>query len=93
MNGKIVFMGTPDFAVESLKQILENGIEVAGVVTAPDRPAGRGQQLRASAVKTFALEKGLKILQPEKLKSEEFITPIKKFLGRLQYKIRTYTNF
>lgn len=73
MSGKIVFMGTPDFAVESLKQIIDSGIEVAAVVTTPDRPAGRGQQLRGSAVKEFALEKNLKILQPEKLKSEEFL--------------------
>jgi methionyl-tRNA formyltransferase len=77
MYGKIVFMGTPDFAVESLKQIIDNGIEVAAVVTAPDRPAGRGQQLRASAVKQFALEKQLKVLQPEKLKSEDFIAELK----------------
>lgn len=73
MAQKIVFMGTPDFAVESLKQILEAGIEVGAVVTAPDRPAGRGQKLRVSAVKEFALTKGLHILQPNNLKSDEFI--------------------
>ncbi|MCB9223273.1 MAG: methionyl-tRNA formyltransferase [Crocinitomicaceae bacterium] len=77
MSGKIIFMGTPDFAVESLKQILENGIEVAAVVTAPDRPAGRGQQLSASAVKEFAVSKGLTILQPEKLKDEDFLNELK----------------
>lgn len=66
-------MGTPDFAVESLKAILENGTEVGAVITAPDRPAGRGQQLRQSAVKEFALSKNLKILQPEKLKNPEFL--------------------
>jgi methionyl-tRNA formyltransferase len=73
MSSKIVFMGTPDFAVESLKAILENGTEVGAVITAPDRPAGRGQQLRQSAVKEFALSKNLKILQPEKLKNPEFL--------------------
>lgn len=76
MAGKIVFMGTPDFAVESLKQILENNIEVAAVVTAPDRPAGRGQKLRASAVKQFAVEQNIPVLQPEKLKSPEFISEL-----------------
>jgi len=65
-------MGTPDFAVESLKQLIEAGIEVAAVVTAPDRPAGRGQQIRESAVKQFAKSHDIKVLQPEKLKSEEF---------------------
>ncbi|MGB1102039.1 MAG: methionyl-tRNA formyltransferase [Crocinitomicaceae bacterium] len=72
MTNRIVFMGTPDFAVESLKQLLNAGIEVAAVVTAPDRPAGRGQKLRYSAVKEYALENGLEILQPEKLKSSDF---------------------
>lgn len=73
MSKKIVFMGTPDFAVESLRQILEADIEVAAVVTAPDRPAGRGQQLKASAIKEFAVSKDLKILQPEKLKDPQFV--------------------
>lgn len=72
MTNRIVFMGTPDFAVESLKQLLNAGIEVAAVVTAPDRPAGRGQKLRYSAVKEYALENDLEILQPEKLKSSDF---------------------
>ena len=73
MSKKIVFMGTPDFAVESLKTILNNNIEVAAVVTAPDRKSGRGQQINMSAVKTFALENNIPVLQPEKLKSPEFI--------------------
>jgi methionyl-tRNA formyltransferase len=77
MSGKIVFMGTPEFAVESLDQIIKSGTEVAAVVTAPDRPAGRGQQLRASAVKNFAVENGINVLQPEKLKSEDFINELK----------------
>ena len=73
MSKKIVFMGTPDFAVASLSKIIESGIEVAAVVTAPDRPAGRGQKLRASAVKEFALKHNLPVLQPEKLKATSFI--------------------
>lgn len=77
MSEKIVFMGTPDFAVESLKQIIENGENVAAVVTSPDRPAGRGQQLRESAVKLFAVSQNIPVLQPEKLKAEEFITALK----------------
>lgn len=70
-------MGTPDFAVESLRQLLEAGIEVAAVVTAPDRKAGRGQQISESAVKNFAKGAGLEILQPEKLKSDEFVERLK----------------
>lgn len=70
-------MGTPDFAVESLKQLLTRDIEVVGVITAPDRPAGRGQNLRASAVKQFAVDNKLKVLQPEKLKDESFISELK----------------
>jgi methionyl-tRNA formyltransferase len=77
MKKKIVFMGTPEFAVRSLEVLLHGGIEVAAVVTVPDKPAGRGQQVHQSAVKVFALEKGLKILQPEKLKDESFITELK----------------
>ena len=71
-NKRIVFMGTPEFAVASLDALIEAGIEVAAVVTAPDRPAGRGKQLRSSAVKQRALELGLPILQPEKLKDPSF---------------------
>jgi methionyl-tRNA formyltransferase len=77
MKARIVFMGTPDFAVESLRAIVEEGHEVVGVVTTPDKPAGRGHKLQASAVKKYALEKGLNILQPEKLKSETFIDQLK----------------
>lgn len=71
-------MGTPGFAVESLKQLLEAGIEVKAVVTVPDKPAGRGLKLFPSAVKEFAVEKGLKVLQPERLRDEQFITELKK---------------
>lgn len=81
---RIVFMGTPDFAVETLKHILDNGYTVVGVVTAPDRPAGRGRKLQQSAVKTFAEQRGLKILQPTNLKDEEFVTSLKALQSNLQ---------
>ena len=69
-------MGTPDFAVEPLKVIVEAGLSVVGVVTVPDKPAGRGQKLQSSPVKAYALEKGLKLMQPEKLKNTDFITEL-----------------
>lgn len=74
---RIVFMGTPDFAVASLEKIIEAGHEVLAVVTVPDKPAGRGQKLAESAVKICAKKNHLKILQPEKLKNEEFIHELK----------------
>lgn len=74
---KIVFMGTPDFAVYSLKSILAAGFEVVGVVTAPDKPAGRGQMLNMSPVKKVALENNLKILQPDKLRDPVFLNALK----------------
>ncbi len=77
MKKRIVFMGTPEFAVRSLEVLLNGGIEVAGVVTVPDKPAGRGQQISESAVKKFAREKNLPVLQPEKLKEESFIQELK----------------
>ncbi len=70
---KIVFMGTPEFAVPSLQILLKSEHNVVGVVTVPDKPAGRGRKLRPSAVKQFALEAGLPILQPEKLKDTDFL--------------------
>jgi methionyl-tRNA formyltransferase len=70
-------MGTPEFAAASLNAILEAGYEVAAVVTAPDKPAGRGRQLQESDVKKYAAEKGLKILQPEKLKDENFLKELR----------------
>jgi methionyl-tRNA formyltransferase len=87
MNGKdlrIVFMGTPGFAVESLKALVESGYNVVGVITAPDKPAGRGQKLSQSAVKEYALEKGLRILQPEKLKAPNFIEELQNLKADLQ---------
>lgn len=74
---RILFMGTPEFAVESLKMLVENNYNVVGVVTMPDKPAGRGYKLKASPVKQYALEKGLTILQPENLKDESFINELK----------------
>jgi methionyl-tRNA formyltransferase len=81
---RIVFMGTPDFAVESLKALVENGYQVVGVITAPDKPAGRGRQLSESAVKKFALENQLNILQPEKLKNPEFLAELESLKADLQ---------
>lgn len=81
---RIVFMGTPDFAVESLRVLVENNYNVIGVVTMPDKPAGRGYKLQYSAVKKYALEKGLPILQPEKLKDEQFINDLKGWNADLQ---------
>ena len=74
----ILFMGTPDFAEESLRFVYNAGYNILGVVTNPDKPKGRGMKLVASPVKEFALEKGLTIYQPEKIrKNEEFINIIK----------------
>lgn len=73
---KIVFMGTPDFAVRSLSILVENGYDVVGVITAPDRPAGRGQEIRKSPVKVYAEEQGLNILQPTNLKDESFVAEL-----------------
>ena len=81
---KIVFMGTPAFAVASLKALLDAKMNVVGVVTAPDKPAGRGMQLQQSAVKQFALEHQLPIAQPEKLKSPEFYAQIQAWQPDIQ---------
>lgn len=77
-------MGTPDFAVESLRVLCDNGYEIAAVVTMPDKPSGRGQKINKSAVKLFAEERGLKILQPEKLKDESFINELRDINADLQ---------
>lgn len=74
---KIVFMGTPDFAVVALKAILETDFDIVGVITAPDKPAGRGQKIQESAVKKFAMLHGLKVMQPVKLKDPEFLKELK----------------
>jgi methionyl-tRNA formyltransferase len=70
---RIVFMGTPEFAVDSLDTIVNSDYDLAAVVTAPDRPAGRGKKVKSSAVKDYAVGKGLRVLQPEKLRDESFI--------------------
>ena len=77
-------MGTPDFAVATLKALLDHDFNVVGVITAPDRPAGRGQKLRASAVKQFAVEKNLKVLQPKNLKADSFIEELQSLNANLQ---------
>lgn len=81
---RIVFMGTPDFAVESLKILVENHYEVVGVVTMPDKPSGRGYKLQYSAVKQYALDHQLTLLQPEKLKDPSFIEQLSALKADLQ---------
>ena len=82
---RIVYMGTPDFAVESLKALVEGGYNVVGVVTMPDKPIGRhGSVLQASPVKQYAIEKGLKVLQPVKLKDESFVEELRSLNADLQ---------
>ncbi len=81
---RIVFMGTPDFAVGILKKLLEEKKNIAGVITAPDRPAGRGRKLRPSAVKEFAVSKNLPVLQPTNLKNDAFLTELKELKANLQ---------
>jgi methionyl-tRNA formyltransferase len=77
-------MGTPDFAVASLKTLIEHTYNVVGVITAPDRPAGRGQAMRQSAVKEYAVSQNLKVLQPTNLKSEAFLEELKQLKANLQ---------
>lgn len=81
---RIIYMGTPDFAVASLRALVEGGYHVVAVVTMPDKPAGRGHQLQYSAVKQYALSVGLPVLQPERLKNEEFIAELKAYNADLQ---------
>ena len=81
---RIVYMGTPDFAVAGLEALLENEYQVVGVVTAPDRPAGRGRKLQASAVKQCAEKHGIPVLQPEKLRSEDFLDALDALKANLQ---------
>jgi methionyl-tRNA formyltransferase len=81
---RIVFMGTPDFAVASLQALVDGGYNVAGVITAPDKPAGRGKKLTESAVKKYAVENNIKVLQPEKLKNPDFIEELKALKPDLQ---------
>ncbi|MFC2152210.1 methionyl-tRNA formyltransferase [Bacteroidota bacterium] len=81
---RIVYMGTPDFAVEPLKNLIENKYNIVGVVTNPDKPAGRGQKLQESAVKKYALSQNLNILQPEKFRDQTFLNELKELKADLQ---------
>ncbi|MCI0919747.1 methionyl-tRNA formyltransferase [Sphingobacterium rhinopitheci] len=81
---RIIFMGTPDFAVASLEALLNAGENVVAVITSPDKPAGRGQKLQQSAVKQFAVANNIPVLQPEKLKNPEFLTELKSYKADLQ---------
>lgn len=81
---RIVFMGTPEFAVASLDALAKAGCTIVGVITAPDKPAGRGMQLQQSAVKKYAVEHNLNVLQPEKLKNPEFIEELRSLKADLQ---------
>lgn len=82
---RIVYMGTPDFAVESLRQLVEGGYNVVGVITMPDKPMGRhGSVLQPSPVKQYALEKGLRVLQPVNLKDEAFVEELRSLKADLQ---------
>ncbi|MEO5889202.1 MAG: methionyl-tRNA formyltransferase [Ferruginibacter sp.] len=81
---RLVFMGTPEFAVASLDKLIAGGCNVVGVITAPDKAAGRGMQLQQSAVKKYAEENGLHILQPEKLKNPEFLAELKNLQADIQ---------
>ena len=81
---RIIYMGTPDFAVESLRALVEGGYNVVAVVTMPDKPAGRGHQLQYSAVKQYALSVGLPLLQPERLKDESFLQELRSYSADLQ---------
>ncbi len=81
---RIIFMGTPEFAVASLDILIKNNYNIVAVVTVPDKPSGRGQQLQQSAVKKYALEKDLAILQPEKLKDDVFINTLIELNADLQ---------
>ena len=81
---RIVFMGTPDFAVATLDAILKANYNIVGVITAPDKPAGRGQKIQQSAVKKYALENNLTILQPTNLKNKDFLNELKILKANLQ---------
>lgn len=81
---RIVFIGTPDFAVESLKRIYESGRNIVAVITAPDKKSGRGQQLQESAVKKYATEQNIPVLQPTNLKDESFLSQLRSYHATIQ---------
>lgn len=81
---RIIFMGTPEFAVASLDALVKAGCNIVGVITAPDKPGGRGMQLQQSAVKKYSIENNLPVLQPEKLKNPDFLSALKSLKADLQ---------
>jgi methionyl-tRNA formyltransferase len=81
---KIVFLGTPEFSVASLEAIIKAGFDVVAVVTAPDKPAGRGMKLQSSAIKKYAEERGIPVIQPVKLKDPDFINELKSYQADIQ---------
>ena len=81
---RIIFMGTPEFAVASLDALVKAGCNIVGVITAPDKPAGRGMKMTESAVKKYAVENKLNVLQPEKLKNENFLNELRLLNADLQ---------
>ena len=83
-NLRIVFMGTPEFAISSLKALIDHGYNVVGVITSPDKKAGRGKKIKMSPVKIFALNNNLNILQPHKFKNEEFLDELRSLKANLQ---------
>ncbi|MDP2189556.1 MAG: methionyl-tRNA formyltransferase [Sphingobacteriaceae bacterium] len=83
-NKRVIFLGTPDFAVASLKALVEGGVNVVAVVTMPDKPAGRGQKLQQSSVKQYAVAQNIPVLQPERLKNPEFLQILKSYQADLQ---------
>lgn len=83
-NPKIIFMGTPDFAVATLKKLVENSCNVVAVITAPDKPAGRGLKLHETPVKQYAVSQNIPVLQPEKLKNSTFLEELKSYQADLQ---------
>ncbi len=81
---RIIFMGTPDFAVATMQRLVENGFEVVAAITAPDKPVGRGQKMSESPVKKYALSQGIPVLQPEKLKNKVFLEELAAYKADLQ---------
>ncbi len=83
-NLRIVFMGTPEFAVATLDKLVQKGYQVVGVITAPDKPAGRGRKIHESSVKQYAKKAGLYIMQPTNLKDKEFLNDLRSLKANLQ---------
>ena len=83
-NLRIIFMGTPDFAVPTLQILVEHNYNVVAVVTAPDKPAGRGQKIQQSPVKAFAISQNIPVLQPTNLKAEVFLEELRSYTADLQ---------